>query len=142
MLPYHQYLRKDHFLGYYGRPERLSLESLARTPVLDPIPPQGSAPRCCGQSLRFAHTLPCSSFVRHVSGGSLVVRAEALRGGGGGADVSPPARILDFRLAGNVRAGERATFEWTATGDDQDLGTGRSTETPYIKSKKLFLIQF
>ena len=101
----------------------------ARIPVPSSAAGRGGeateVPRCCGQSMRYPNTLPCSSFVRHVSGGSTFVPGG--ENGGAKLDLSPPARILDFRLVDNVIDGV-ARFEWTATGDDFDLGAAERYE--------------
>ena len=41
------------------------------------------------------------------------------------ADVSPPSRIIDFKMTGTIDDSLYIQLEWSAPGDDYDRGRGK-----------------
>ena len=77
---------------------------------------------CCGSKIPYNKTLPCNAFVRHVIGSSIYVDDEIEDD----EDRIAPARILDFKiLSGIDRRTMKGHFQWTASGDDLDIGKGQ-----------------
>ncbi len=86
----------------------------------------------------YEQTLPCNAFVRHASGPAFSVVQDDPQAVAG-QDVLAPARVIDFHLVTTYTGGEEgrylAEFQWTATGDDLDIGEG-SGSTNGVHTKR------
>ena len=75
---------------------------------------------CCGSEVGFKETIPASPFHRQIVGPAFYVR----QGMSARADVSPPSRIIDFKMTGTIDDSLYIQLEWSAPGDDYDRGRG------------------
>ena len=76
---------------------------------------------CCGSQVGFKETIPASPFHRQTVGPAFYVRQGMLAR----ADVSPPSRIIDFKMTGTIDDSLYIQLEWSAPGDDYDRGRGK-----------------
>ena len=81
-----------------------------------------AAEGCCGSRVRFRETIPAAPFHRQAAGPGFYVR----QGLSPRADVAPPSRIFDFRLARAIEASLYVQLEWSSPGGDYDQGKGKS----------------
>ena len=77
---------------------------------------------CCGSQVGFSETIPATPFHRQAVGPAFYVR----QGMSARADVSPPSRIIDFKMTGTIDDSLYIQLEWSAPGDDYDRGRGKS----------------
>ena len=80
---------------------------------------------CCGSQIGFKETIPSSPFHRQTVGPAFYVR----QGMSARTDISPPSRVIDFRMTGTIDDSLYIRLEWSAPGDAYDRGRGKQTHT-------------
>ncbi|KAK7070876.1 hypothetical protein SK128_014952 [Halocaridina rubra] len=95
--------------------ERISPLTLTRLSPMDPL--NGPDP-CCGSSVPFdpSKATPTGPFLRTSAAGSFKVTKVPLSG-----DVAAPSRVLNLQVSPNNYTS--LNLNWTAPGDDYDIGT-------------------